>query len=345
MKSAGKTTSNRREKGAAPSVLAREFIRIRGLAEFRAFAASVLRVAMLAEENARHEVVLVLEEPAIGSAKLKDEWNAAEKIIRPEIWQRMVLMMGKGGELDGLPAKPSMEEWAQAVAAADAPREGPLRRERGGEVFHDILRVLVRQWMERGGAVSGKWLCEQAGCSHPTLTRALRRLAKYLTGTRPPVALARFPTDEWRRLIDGADRIRCSRRFAAATGDLTVDALGKSVRALRRDDVWLGGVAGARHYFPALDLIGTPRLDVTMPCTSRQPDVSWVEPLGLRPAMEGEAVMLAVHAVHFPGARCEKSGGRRWADRVECLLDLHDARLEAQALDFLRHCTETTSTP
>jgi hypothetical protein len=103
-------------------------------------------------------------------------------------------------------------------------------------------------------------------------------------------------------------------------------------------------VAGARRYFPALDLVGTPRLDVTMPSAARAPDVSWVEPLGLRPAAEGEAVLLAVHAVHFPGARGERAGGRRWADRVECLLDLHEARLESQALDFLRHCTETAPT-
>ena len=298
----------------------------------------------MAEKDAGRAVVLALSEPRIGIERLREEWMAAAKIIRPEIWRRMALMVRKSGALHGWPAKTTEAEWDECVATQHAAAKAPLRRERGGEVFHDILRVLIRQWMTGGGTVSGQWLCEAAGCSHPTLKRALHRLTRYLNGTRPPVALTRFPTDEWARLLTSSDRIRCTERYAAAA-DVTVETLEQAIRALHCDDVWLGGVPGARHYFPALDLVGTPRLDVTMPAAGRRADTAWTAEVGLRPAAEGEPVLLAVHAVHFPGARCEKSGGRRWADPVECLLDLHESRLENQAKDFVDSFAAKSKTP
>ena len=320
----------------------RECLVLQRLTELRAFGAAVLRAAVMAEKEAPCDVVLVLDAPGIGVGVLEDEWTAAGKIIRPEIWRRMALAGCKDGALFGWPETPTAAEWEHWTGAKRDAAKAPLRRERGGEVFHDILRVLLREWMTGGGAMSGKALGEAAGCSHPTLGRALRRLARWLDRTRPPVALTRFPTEEWQRLLVSSDRIRSTARFAMANADVTVETLEQAIRALRRDDIWLGGVTGARRYFPALDLVGTPRLDVSMPATGRQPDISWTADLGLRPAADGEAVLLAVHAVHFPGARGEKSVGRRWADPVECLLDLHEARLESQALEFLTFFTNKT---
>jgi hypothetical protein len=109
---------------------------------------------------------------------------------------------------------------------------------------------------------------------------------------------------------------------------------------LHRPDLAVGGVWGAKHYHPDLDLVGSPRLDISLHCPAKGVDLSFVERLD--PALEkttrrDESAALAVHivrrAVSFfhPG-----EGGIVWADPVECLLDLHEARLESQAREFLK---------
>ena len=45
---------------------------------------------------------------------------------------------------------------------------------------------------------------------------------------------------------------------------------------------------------------------------------------------------VAVHAVRHADAQfTPREGGLAWADPVECLFDLHEARLEMQAAQFL----------
>jgi len=45
---------------------------------------------------------------------------------------------------------------------------------------------------------------------------------------------------------------------------------------------------------------------------------------------------LVVHAIHHADALfTPRNGGLAWADPVECLLDMHEARLDMQAAQFL----------
>jgi hypothetical protein len=120
------------------------------------------------------------------------------------------------------------------------------------------------------------------------------------------------------------------------------EALLKRASGLGRGDLAVGGVIGARHYFPALDLRGTPRLDLTLHCPPKaKADLSFIERLD--PALErtdnpGETVALAVHVLRTQGEFFKAAGdGVPFADEVDCLLSLHDARLEAQAKEFLDH--------
>ena len=107
---------------------------------------------------------------------------------------------------------------------------------------------------------------------------------------------------------------------------------------LHRDDVAVGGVLGARHYLPKLDLIGTPRLDLTINVFNRHESETLIRSLdaGLVPAERGEMPHVVVHTVNRQASLFERDNrGSIWADQVECLLDLHEARLEAQALEML----------
>ncbi len=105
------------------------------------------------------------------------------------------------------------------------------------------------------------------------------------------------------------------------------------------NDLAIGGVLGARHHDRTLDLAGTPRLDLSQHCPHRHLDLRFVRELD--PALERVADPLApatvvVHAVrHADPLFTPRKGGLQWADPVECLLDLHEARLDALAPQFL----------
>lgn len=127
-------------------------------------------------------------------------------------------------------------------------------------------------------------------------------------------------------------------------------SLLRRLATLNRSDLAIGGIEGARHYKPDIDLIGLPRLDLLLHCPKGRIDWSFIERLD--PALEesGERDAPATLVVHVlrrkesffaPDDNIKMSAMPRrlqWADPVECLLDLHEARLESQAkemLDFL----------
>lgn len=116
------------------------------------------------------------------------------------------------------------------------------------------------------------------------------------------------------------------------------------LRQLGRHDIAVGGTFGAGHHFADLGLISNPRLDLTIHCPGRSADTSFIERLD--PALKhtedrSEPARLALHVLRrtesfFEGVSTEEVR----ADPIECFLDLHEARLEAQAQEFLEHLIE-----
>ena len=104
-------------------------------------------------------------------------------------------------------------------------------------------------------------------------------------------------------------------------------------------DLAIGGVLGARHYDPKLDLVGIPRLDLSQHSPRRRLDLGFIR--SLDPALKLvedplEPATVVVHAVrHAHSLFSPREGGLQWADPIECLLDLHEARLEQQATELL----------
>lgn len=57
----------------------------------------------------------------------------------------------------------------------------------------------------------------------------------------------------------------------------------------------------------------------------------------LKPGNTGESARVVIHALHQEHVFFERDkDGVLWADPVECLLDLHEMRLETQASEFLK---------
>jgi hypothetical protein len=140
-------------------------------------------------------------------------------------------------------------------------------------------------------------------------------------------------------LVAQAEIVRFTQAFTdPSMRPRSPEVLLQRLRELKRSDIAVGGVLGARHYLPGLDLVGTPRLDLVVHTLRPEGSHEFLRKLdpALKPAKRGEPARVFVHTLCRPVTLFQESGdGVVWADEVECLLDLHEARLESQALEFL----------
>ena len=225
----------------------------------------------------------------------------------------------------------------------------PASASRSSEAYHEILRILVHQWLLGKGPVAVSSLMEISGTSHPTVARSLARFDGFLKrNSDRSVELRCFPRDDWARLLAVSDEVRGTVRFADRSGQpRSPESLLRRLLQLKRNDIAVGGVLGARHYQPSLDLIGIPRLDLSIHSGRKTADFSFVQRLdpGLeRTVRRDESPALVVHTIRRAESLFQPGeNGLPWADPVECLLDLHEAHLESQALEFLNSFPATKS--
>jgi len=290
-----------------------------------------------------HRAVLVLDDPGITDFRLREEWAGAGAVIRPEVFGRLGAFIRRAGTWTGIPKAPSDEDKAILEDILKHPvARRPAGTGRDARAHEEILRILIHQWLLGKGPVSIGSLMAMAGASHPTVARSLRTLEHILVRhSDRSVELRCFPRDEWARLVAVSDAFRATARFVDRSGRArSPESLMRRLRALGRRDIALGGVLGAIHYLPALDIAGIPRLDLTVHAERQVADLSFVQRLD--PALEratrpDEAPALVVHSVRRAHSLFQPSdSGVPWADPVECLLDLHEARLEPQAMEFLQ---------
>ena len=313
-----------------------------GVDSHRTLNTALVKLAYILGERPGFRGFLVLVDSAISLPRLHDEWLRATKILRPDVLERLNLCVVKDGSVQGVPETPDVETQRTIMEVVEKERAAIAspRANRSTEPFYDILRILINQWVKQAGPLTSRWLAEAAGCTYPTVASALEKLEKYLTRhSDRRVELKAFPKDEWSRLVANSDKVRQTLRFADQSGQpRSIESLVSRFERVRTDDIAIGGVLGARRRYPALDLIGTPRLDLTIHCRTRKLHLTFLRQLdpALKPARYDEPARLVIHTLRYPHTFFEKApDGSVWADPVECLLDLHEMRLESQAKEFL----------
>jgi hypothetical protein len=300
--------------------------------DLRRLRASLMDIARVTAANPTRRGILVLDGPQISEPRLAEEWAGARAVIRPEVFKRLAMVVHHEGKPPRADESLTAEERDQIATAVEHERGHAVRKIGGrSEAFFDILRPLLIGWFRRSGPLTSKELSAQTGFSYPTISNALRELEPYL--------LRAFPKDAWFRLVAQAEIVRFTQAFTdPSMRPRSPEVLLQRFRELKRSDIAVGGVLGARHYLPGLDLVGTPRLDLVVHSMRPGGSHEFLRKLdpALKPAKRGEPARVFVHTLCRPVTFFQESGdGIVWADEVECLLDLHEARLESQALEFL----------
>ena len=316
--------------------------------EVRRLRAAVTDLAHIVSGHPQRRGILILDAPRITEARLLDEWSAMKSILRPEILRRLAMVISLEGTRNPMVGRlSSLEEENVQTVIDHARRPNHQKPNRPAEAFFDVLRVLMVHWIRKSGAITSKELSEQTGFTYPTIAAALEKLEPHLRRhSDRRVELQSFPRNAWLKLVAQSEKVRSTHAYADRSGrPRQLDVLLNRLREQAHEEVAIGGVLGARHYVPGLDLVGAPRLDLVLRSNRIGNDKDLVRRLdpALKPAERGEPAQVVVHTLYRPVSFFVKDRkGDRYADEAECLLDLHDARLEQQAMEFLEKISPST---
>jgi hypothetical protein len=285
--------------------------------------------------------ILLVIDPKITDERLDDEEKYAKMVLAPGVSKRLGIVVYQDGELSGCPDGMTIEVRRELGRLAGAELAKKVAKIHSGAAYYEIFKILVHQWLLGKGPMTALWLAKTAGFSYPTVRDALRRLGSMIKRqTDRRFELAYFPREEFARLLAVSDRARATARFTDRSGQpRSPEAHLRRLEKLNVPDIAIGGVTGARHYHADLNLGGTPRLDLSLHCPGNQMNLGFIEKLD--PALKRvddpqQPANVVIHAVRHANPLFQpRDGGLQWADPVECLLDLHEMRLESQAHEFL----------
>ncbi len=283
-------------------------------------------------------VVLASRFPRMTRARILDEWRLLTAVLRPDVVAKLGLMaFATDGSLVQ-PDDPWLMQNLQTVAAElpigrDAQRSEAQSVAWTSKTF-SVWRTLLDAWLMAERSLQVAQLCERSGCSHPTVRAvvdSMKRNGEVRIERDRSVSLTALPRQSLDEVVVNLERLRHTRRYVDATG-----LPGNPERLLRRllarhpTGVMVGGVAAARHYMPAFDLNGLPRLDVSLAPSS----TLLVADLDPALAIAGPAAS-PVLVVHQTVAATQSAFSEpTYADASEVFLDLLELQLNEQAVDF-----------
>jgi hypothetical protein len=312
---------------------------LRDTAAARVLRAELMAMASLVARDPSRTATVRLVRPRLSEERLEEEWRAAAGALRPAVLSRLSLQVvfpsGRSRLFGASRGVPPEARFGNEATRTDGIRLPPR------DLSFAVEKLLVWAWLKRRGPLTRKWLERTAGCSYPTVASVVKRLGSAVR--RHPdrrIELTHVPREEWARLFALSGDARSVMKFGDRSGQLeSPAALLRRLGKVAPEGVAVGGVAGARHYHPELDLVGLPRLDFSVHAPTRDVEIDFVARLD--PALKQvedrtEPAVLVLHFVrHEDPLFTLNPGGLPWADPVECLFDLNEAGLEAQALEFL----------
>lgn len=312
-----------------------------GAAGVRGVRMGLMQLAYALAKRPGSEGILVLSDPVITEERLRKEWERAANVLRSEIMNRLILCTEKEGRIRGIARSIDLDLKGALLKAADEERASAGPRLNRADASFVVPKILLHQWLTNGGFVSANWLGRTSGYTYPTVAKVIDDLGGLIErGPDRSFRLRWFPQEEFTRLVALSDRARATARYGDRSGQPRSPKLHlQRLENLNLPGLAIGGVLGAKHYDSDFDLVGTPRLDISLHARNPQVDLDFIEKLD--PALKRindplEPASVVVHTVfHADSLFVPREDGLYWADPMECLLDLHDARLDVQAGQFL----------
>lgn len=311
--------------------------------DLRLVQSTILSLARILSEFPDHTCVFIIDGTRISEARLMDEWQSLDKLLQPSILKRLSIVVFVKDSIIVKFGEPNEDEM-------DALME--IRKELSKNSFEnlnpkkdalfEILRILLVHWFRRSGSLQVNQLELMSGYSYPTVAATLNRLDDYLIrNSDRSVELKSFPHRNWLKLIATNDEKRLSFGYWAHRPK-TMEDIMRRVQEKHQNDIAFGGIIGARYYLSSIDLIGIHRLDLTVLKWDSSKIESLIRELdpGLKKTERGILPQIVVHNLTRAESLFNHGEIFNIADEVECLLDLHEARLESPFSELLEHFIE-----
>jgi hypothetical protein len=312
-----------------------------GTASLRNIRAALLQLAYALEKRPTKQGYLLLADTSVTEARIQNEWRLATAVLNNDIASRITIAVQRNGFLGGVKRSIDIDIKRVLLDVLEDQRLKTGPKVARSDAPFVVLKVLLHHWFTNGSSVTSEWLGRTCGYTYPTIANALQGLGGAIEReSNRKVRLRGFPQEDYLRLVAMSDRARATERYADASGQSrSPERHLRRLESLGIKGVGVGGVLGARHYYEDLDIVGTPRLDISVHARDLETDPDFIYKLD--PALKKitdphEPASLVVHHIYHAKPLFEpRESGLKWADPVECLLDLHDARLEMQAKQFL----------
>jgi hypothetical protein len=283
----------------------------------------------------------VLADSKFTSARLESELQAFKDIVSPRMAGRIYLALFDRKEgfvyfpeaVCDIPQNELSQFIYEQVALTGARSPGATQSA--------VLNLLILQWLNSGEPQTTEALCQASGASYPTVFKTIKQLEAENLIVRQSdrrVSLKRFPENLWkRRVVDG--EARKSIRFSDRSGQpRKSEDLAERLQRLNLPNVAIGGVIGAKHYYPKLDITGSPHLDVVVHGGVKS-DLEFIKKIDPALGQMNSLVEPANVVVHFlPRAESmfiKGPNGSVLADPIECLANLFQGGLDYQGEDML----------
>jgi hypothetical protein len=272
--------------------------------------------------------------------RLLKEIDQFRGVVRQDLASRVhIATMDGDGRLMGSPYDntPEFLQWLREFVATETATISRVRSNR-----QSVSSMLAQLWLRREGPQSFKALQYLCGASYPTVSTAVKDLSgsgfiEHQSDRR--VGLKYLPHDAWLSMAKAHGENRKVLRFVDPTGQArTPEAMAMRLFKLQEQEipktVAVGGVIGAKHYFPDLDISASPRLDVTVYGESTE-FVRKIDAALEQTSDPKAKAVLVVHLVRGSARFIEHSSDGTWAPEVECLADLFELGLAREAMEMV----------
>jgi hypothetical protein len=310
----------------------------------RVFQSSLIRLSSILADLPNHIGILILDETKISKLRLREEWDNYVRLVQPNIISRLKMVVLSKNEVYQRFGDFSKFEIDIVLEIHKTLIKNDIHKKiRKPDAFFEILRILIIQWFRGNGPIQVNKLCQLSGFSYPSVSSSLEKMELQLKRhSNRSIELITFPQDLWYKLLASKDNLRTPQEFWAHR-PRDIEYLKNKIINNINIEVGFGGIIGARHYLPSIDLLGTPRLDLTVQKWNKSKIENFVRSLdpGLKRVQPGELPQLVIHNLFRPDPLFINDDNTLFADEVECLLDLQELRLEQQASELLEYFKKT----
>ena len=302
---------------------------------------------MLDKEPASVRALCIITSEKVTMERLSADLALVRNVLRPEVAGRVYVgRCMKSGE--GVMLESGVPTALVNVVTNVVQRQALARRRAPGGTTIDVLGLLIRAWFDLRPPLMVKEIQEEVGASHPTVAGVIEQLAKQGVLERSSdrrVRLAKFPVDEWPHWLVTNIKARTIAKFV----DPSRQARGPHEMADRltkatKKRAAISGVVGASKHYPDLNISSAPRLDLSL---AGSQDLSWVAKLDAGLVRDDDARFPAL-AVHLLPSQADSTfmelDGQLYADPLECMVALYEAKLNEQAEDMLQHLIRVRTT-